>query len=236
MAIVEMMYGVGFEGVNSLGGLSEPCINGYPSVGFINELESLSNGTKVGIEIETNRSLGKLYWDKIFGICKEKGFEVVCLGDSKLWTVIEKKKQEARRMQSSLDEIKVQAKPHCFDPLIEMQFSAYINKALTDAEYIRCIDLGEKIIDNIVKHKPEVAILNSVYGDYIFQCSEEMARRGLEVRGYRVDEVEVGKIDWSLMSKYMGPIRPTFKEHNTSQGLVIRESVIRQYGALLKGE
>lgn len=234
--MVESLYGVE-HGAAAL--LTEEEITVRYSLDLLQRLVSLPPGASVGIEYAKELgaerpdgiSFGNIrYWQALENLCEDLDLHPVYLDDpesyERLIKLFKKKNLLTKKLERHLQR---DGNPQKTRELREALFGIKAEK-----NYITRVEREDKIIGNILKHQPRVAIVGHYHGDLIMLDLEELRTLGLTVGAYFQESLDPNsKLPFLAgISEVRTILQPGIPD---PRSLREKETTIRQYYAAKLG-
>jgi len=256
--MIKEIYGVIHGGFKDFGGLNAGELFVEPSFEVMERLSNLPKHTKVGVEyfselckdavivrdsidvdgkrIEFDQA-SDYYWRDIFRIIKDKELDLVFLDDMNAMVEHTRKLLEAEKIRKSLEELKheVMVKqenlfPRSSNNEIE-NLRGQLYKTRIEAEYIHVVKREEKILENLLKNKPEIAFIGLGHVDYLILSNQ--LKKGIDFEFYHKDTISNIRNLTLFESQYIGA---KFVENAKVDEMMFleRDHFLRKYNSVMK--
>jgi hypothetical protein len=189
---VDSLYGAVHAGAINFCGL-QFSYEATPSPKLLLDLKGLPKGTKVGLETFDPQQVQKLgfkirerkflipesqedYWRSLTSFCQAKGLEVVHLDDFVTFREYAGQLIEAEKIQKKMEKpiktsnLKVEDEETLACLALEM--AEAVRRCQVEARYIHIVKREEKILENILRFKPALAVIGMGHSDYLVKTGQ----------------------------------------------------------------
>jgi len=269
MVIVKKLYGVSDSGFVTIGGFSVQEMFGgeigsvatHVGKDLREELMALPKKTAVGVQYfeefcdggipyRRNLNVKKIgahvpknaanYWTEILSICKMRNLDVRFLDD---YRTLREAAKKLIRKDIILDQIKNielnNPAPKAEIERVKQGLIEDLYKTEVESEYLSTVTRSDKILENIIKECPEIAILASGHADYFIANPQLMETIRIKFESYAKEQYGK-KMSTEELTKYLTRPPQIFGKlvqnaQPDKAALAAREKVERQNKAITLG-
>ena len=255
--MIEEIYGIIHGGFKDFCGMHAGELFVEPSFEVMERLSNLPKHTKIGVEyfselcknavivrdsinvdgkrIEFDKG-SDYYWKDIFRIIKDNELDVVFLDDMTAMIENTRKLLEAEKIRKSLEELEHEViikQENLFPNSSNNEIGnlrEQLYKTVIEAEYIHIVKREEKILENLLKNKPKIAIMGLGHVDYLILSNQ--LKKGTDFGFYHKDIVS----DIEHLTLFEGQyIRAEFIENAEADNIMFlkRDHLLRKYNSVI---
>ncbi|MFH1211263.1 MAG: hypothetical protein V1645_05115, partial [archaeon] len=182
------------------------------------------------------------YWTEILGICKMRDLEVVFLDHYQSLRETSKRLVEKERDLEGIQALEktIQSQPDNMGlEKVKREQTEKLYRTEVEIEHINTVTRADKILEAIVKERPEIVILGSGHADYFMANPGLMETIKLKFENYAREQYEA-KVNLDNLPEYMARPPQIFGKlaqnaEPDKAALALREKVERQNKAITLG-